>query len=266
VARLEQVVWNLLTNAVKFTPPGGRVDVRLAQVETSIELVVSDTGSGIAEEFLPRLFERFSQADSRSTRAYSGLGLGLALVKHFVELHGGTVTGTSEGPGKGATFRVALPAMEFHREKLSGAAPADTTKGYRDHRLRGLTVLAVDDDPDSLLLLLDALQSAGASVVCAESATKALEILNGERPDVIVSDLAMPEMDGFDFIASVRKRDSRRGGAIPAAALTAFARDEDRNKALRAGYQIHLAKPIDPAELVDAVAALGQRPQGSRPS
>jgi CheY-like chemotaxis protein len=259
--RLQQVAWNLLTNAVKFTPRGGRVEVRVSDVDGHVEVSVSDTGTGIAEEFLPRLFDRFSQADSRATRVFGGLGLGLALVKHYVELHAGTVAASSDGLGKGATFRVRLPPMIAQRESSEPAAvlvrrlAGDASNGGP---LRGLTVLAVDDDRDSLLLVSDALQAAGASVVCAGSAAAALEILSRDSPDVIVSDLSMPGMDGYQFMQSLRTRDARHGGSIPAAALTAYPRSQDRARALMAGYQTHLAKPIDPSELISIVAALGR--------
>jgi PAS domain S-box-containing protein len=250
--RLQQVFWNLLINAVKFTPRGGRTQVRLARVNSWVEFVVSDTGVGIPPEFLPHLFERFTQADGRSTREYSGLGLGLALVKHFAELHGGGVEAASDGTDTGATFRVRLPLQIIHSAHRS-STPAATEPMQR---LTGITVLAVDDDADSLLLVRDALEAAGAAVVQATSAADALMLLDGRLPDVIVSDLSMPEMDGYDLIRKVRRRSLDKGGKIPAVALTAYARAEDRTRALVAGFQSHLAKPVDPVELVAAVAAI----------
>jgi CheY-like chemotaxis protein len=255
-ARLQQVIWNLLTNAVKFTPAGGRVLVVLSHTRHEAEIVVSDTGIGVAPEFLPHLFERFRQADSRPTRQYSGLGLGLAIVRHFAELHGGVVQATSDGPGRGSTFRVRLPLAAVGAAEQEDGEDQGQRRGAGGSRLRGVTVLAVDDDPDSLQLLEEILGAAGAAVLCARSASAALRILDIQKPDVIVSDLGMPGRDGFEFIAAVRQRGSDRGGRIPAAALTAYARAEDRRRALAAGFQLHLSKPIDPGELIDSVAGL----------
>jgi PAS domain S-box-containing protein len=255
-ARLQQIIWNLLTNAVKFTPTGGRVQLVLSHSRREAEIVVTDSGIGIAPEFLPHLFERFRQADSRPTRQFGGLGLGLALVRHFTELHGGAVQASSEGPAHGSTFRVQLPMVDLD-EKESDPGYLD---GARTHalgsRLRGVTVLAVDDDQDSLQLLEEILSAAGATVLCASSANGALRILDIHKPDVIVSDLGMPGRDGFEFIAAVRQRGVDRGGLVPAAALTAYARAEDRRRALAAGFQMHLSKPIDPNELIESVAGL----------
>lgn len=265
--RLQQVVWNLLTNAVKFTGRGGRVQVRLSRMENDVELTVSDTGIGIAPHFLPHLFERFSQADSRSTREFGGLGLGLSLVRHFVELHGGSVDAFSEGVGHGATFRVRLPLM-IEQPRRTPAIPlpvqVDRSAPPETRPLEGVIVLAVDDDPDSLLLVSDALRTAGASVVAARSAEEGLQLFEGLQPDVIVSDLSMPVMDGYDFIRQIRARGERDGRTVPAAALTAYARSEDRIRALMAGYQTYLAKPIDPGELVKAVTILGRQRASAR--
>jgi signal transduction histidine kinase/CheY-like chemotaxis protein len=254
--KLRQVLLNLLANAVKFTPKGGKVQVRLERVNSHVEVSVSDTGIGIAPEFIPHLFQQFRQADASVSREYGGLGLGLALVRYIAELHGGQVAATSEGVGKGSTFRVALPVMIMRPDATSSEDSA-RKRQEAARRLAGYTVLAIDDDPDSLLLLSDVLQAAGATVVRATSGPEALDLLDRHSPNVIVADLGMPTMDGYQFIRAVRQRDHRQGGAIPAAALTAYARPEDRTAALRAGFQLHLAKPIDPEELVAAISALG---------
>jgi len=262
--RLQQVVWNLLSNAVKFTPRGGRVQVALQPVNSHVEIVVSDTGIGIPRDFLPFIFERFRQADSTTTRRHGGLGLGLAIARHIVELHGGTIQATSEGEGKGATFRVRLPLMIARAER----AGVDRVHPRHERRgdparvmptLNGVHVLAVDDDEDALALLRDILQTAGARVTTVASAAAALERLEADRPNVLVADLGLPVMDGFDLINRVRASRDPRLRHIPATALTAYARSEDRARALRSGFEMHLAKPIDPAELVAAVAALARR-------
>jgi PAS domain S-box-containing protein len=259
-ARLQQIIWNLLTNAVKFTPTGGRVQLVLAHSRRDAEIVVSDSGIGIAPEFLPHLFERFRQADSRPTRQFGGLGLGLALVRHFAELHGGSVHASSDGLGLGSTFRVQLPMVELDETADYLGDLGDERVGALGNRLRGITVLAVDDDQDSLQLLEEILSAAGAAVLCASSATAALRILDIHKPDVIVSDLGMPGRDGFEFIAAVRQRPADRGGRVPAAALTAYARAEDRRRALAAGFQMHMSKPVDPNELIESVAGLASAP------
>jgi PAS domain S-box-containing protein len=259
--RLQQIVWNLVSNAVKFTPKEGQVQVRLERLDSSVELVVSDTGIGIKPEFLPHLFERFRQGDAGITRENTGLGLGLAIVRHLVELHGGTVRAASGGPGHGATFRVRLPIMIVHRDDKrkrpahAGAqsiAPPTAT-------LEGVHVLAIDDDQDALTLVREIVEAAGARVTTADSAAKALDELAAATPDVIIADIGLPLMDGFEFIGQVRNLRDSRLRHTPAAALTAYARSEDRVKALQSGFQMHLAKPVDPAELVAAVAALARR-------
>ncbi len=262
--RLRQVMWNLLSNAVKFTPRGGRIRLRLQRVDPNAEISVSDTGIGIPEEFLPHLFERFRQADSTTTRAHGGLGLGLAIARQIVELHGGTIHASSGGAGKGATFRLELPVMIVDPE-----APA---KEYRIRPRAGITemdratladvrVLAVDDDADTLALVREILETAGARVFTATSAASALATLEQQSPDVLVSDLGMPGMDGFELIERVRLLETRTKD-IPAAALTAYARSEDRARALRSGFEMHLAKPIDPSELIAAIASLARRRSG----
>jgi PAS domain S-box-containing protein len=260
--RLQQVVWNLLTNAVKFTPKGGRVQVRLERVNSHIEIIVSDTGMGITREFLPHVFERFRQADSGSTRKTGGLGLGLSIVRHLVEMHGGSVQAASEGEDKGSTFTVRLPLMIVQPSASSSrehplAERRNPLQQLAD--LSGVRVLAVDDDADALGLLKDVLQAAGAQVVTANSAAGAMDAIAAAVPDVLVADIGMPEVDGFELIRQVRASADPKVRDIPAAALTAFARSEDRTKALRTGFEMHLAKPVDPGELVASVATLVRR-------
>ena len=260
--RLQQVVWNLLTNAVKFTPKGGRVQVRLERVNSHVELVVSDTGAGISADFLPQVFERFRQADAGPTRKTGGLGLGLAIVRHLVEMHGGTVDAQSAGVDQGATFTVRLPVMSV---QPAAATPREHPLTERRNPLQELAdlrtvrVLAVDDEPDALRLLKDVLEAAGAQVTTATSATGALAVLASAKAHVMVADIGMPEIDGYELIRRVRASADPAVRDIPAAALTAFARSEDRTKALQQGFEMHLAKPIDPGELVASVATLARR-------
>jgi signal transduction histidine kinase/CheY-like chemotaxis protein len=265
--RLRQIMWNLLSNAVKFTPKHGRIQVRLERVNSSVEIVVSDTGIGIRPDFLPHIFERFRQADSGMSREHAGLGLGLAIVRNLVELHGGTVYASSGGEGAGATFRVRLPlrivhpdwqpeAPRVHPRQGESAAPP-TLADLPD--LSDTHVLAVDDDPDALKLLKEILEAVGATVTTATSSRAALEIVATDRPDVLVTDLGMPSMDGFELIQQLRTSTLTAARDIPAAALTAYARSEDRARALKSGFEMHLAKPIDPAELIAAVKALARR-------
>jgi CheY-like chemotaxis protein/nitrogen-specific signal transduction histidine kinase len=261
-ARLQQVIWNLLSNAIKFTPRGGRVNVSLARINSHIEISVSDSGEGIDKEFLPFVFERFRQADGTSARRYGGLGLGLAIVRHLVELHGGTVQATSPGEGQGAVFTIKLPLLPiYHREtnveqvhpaKSDAALPIE----YPDN-LAGLSVLVVDDEADTLELIKVLLGQCGARVTTASSAAEALELLKRTTPHVIISDIGMPTEDGFEFIRKVRQLPPEQGGKIPAVALTAYARAEDRLRVLRSGYQMHVSKPVELAELVAIVANIG---------
>jgi CheY-like chemotaxis protein len=262
--RLQQIVWNLLSNAVKFTPRGGRVQLRLERVRSHVEIVVSDTGIGIPADFLPQVFERFRQADSRFGREYGGLGLGLSIVKQLVELHGGTVTAESGGRDHGATFRVDLPilAVRAESDRENGhIRPATTMLSVADSpiNLGDLRVLVVDDEPDALELMADILSGAGAAVETASSGADALQRIAGRPPDVLLTDIGMPGMDGYGLIAEVRQSPDPAVRTTPAAALTAYARAEDRIRALRSGFQLHMAKPISPAELIAAVRAL--RPQ-----
>ena len=264
-ARLQQVVWNLLTNAVKFTPKGGRVQVRLERVHSHIEVVVSDTGVGIAPEFLPHVFDRFSQADTGLTRRTGGLGLGLSIVRHLVEMHGGTVEVASPGTGLGSTFRVCLPTRIAHPSTQAGPLARHPTAALTGRPLpmltglSGVRVLAVDDDAEARQVLRAILESAGAEVDTVSSGAEVLEHLTAHRPDVLIADVGMPGMDGFDLIEQVRAFDDAGVRDVPAAALTAYARPEDRTRALHSGFEMHLAKPVDPAELVASVATLARR-------
>jgi PAS domain S-box-containing protein len=252
--RLQQVVWNLLSNAIKFTPRGGNVWMRLGRASASAEIEVRDDGQGIKAEFLPHVFERFRQSDSSSTRPFGGLGLGLAIARHLVELHGGTVEVRSEGDGKGATFQVRLPLSQ--EAGAAAARPAADREDADTPRLAGVRVLVVEDEADTRELLRTVLGQLGADVTVTASAAEALRVLDEGPPDVMLSDIEMPEMDGYALMRAVRLRAPERGGLIPAAALTAYARAEDRLRALRAGYQVHVAKPIEPGELAAVVANL----------
>jgi PAS domain S-box-containing protein len=261
-ARLQQVIWNLLANAVKFTPKGGQVQVLLERVNSHVEISVIDTGIGIKPEFLPHVFDRFSQADASTTRRYAGLGLGLAIVKRLVEMHGGSIRAKSPGEGLGATFTVALPITVVHPErpeprKVRSRESNATPDVCDDRALAGLQVLVVDDEPDARQLLRRVLADCQAHVVTASSAAEAMALIQQVRPDVIVCDIGMPDEDGYDLIRMVRANPATSD--IPAAALTAFARPEDRKRSLLAGFQTHLAKPIDPAELTAVVASLAFR-------
>jgi PAS domain S-box-containing protein len=267
--RLQQVVWNLLSNAVKFTPKQGRVQIHLDRRDSQIEIVVSDTGLGIRPEFLPHVFERFRQAEGGTTRKAGGLGLGLAIVRHIVEMHGGAVHASSGGEGTGATFRVVLPLMVVQPgplAELNDAAPADGLEPLTTLAdLRGTRVLAVDDEQDALILLRVALEAAGAEVTTLASGLGALERIAEVRPDALVIDLGMPHIDGFELISQIRASPNPEVRNVPAAALTAFARSEDRTRALRSGFELHLAKPVDPGELVASVAALIWRARTAMP-
>ena len=262
--RLQQVAWNLISNAIKFTPKGGRVIVRLERVESHVEVTVSDTGLGIAPEFLPHVFDRFRQADATTTRAFGGLGLGLAIVRQLVELHGGTVRVDSEGEGLGSTFTVSLPLMAV-RSAVSDTGSAQQPEFKPPEfecppELNGLRVLVVDDEADTCELLQVILEGCGAQVKTASSAAAALEAVAEEVFDVLISDIGMPDEDGYSLIAKVRALGKERGGKVPAAAaLTAYAGEKDRIRVLRSGFQIHVPKPISPSELVAVVANLAGR-------
>jgi PAS domain S-box-containing protein len=258
--RLQQVVWNLASNAVKFTPRGGRMEVTLRQTDAHVVLTVHDTGKGIPPDFLPHVFERFRQADSTSTRKYGGLGLGLAIVRHLVELHGGTVQAESGGADKGATFTVRLPLLEAARPAAEdGPSTAARSEDGPPVSLEGVRVVLVDDETDSREFLSMTLRECGAQVTALGNAEEAVSAVQAQRPDVLVSDIGMPGADGYELIRRVRALAADRGGQVPAAALTAYAKGEDTTRALSAGYQVHLPKPVEPAELATAVATLAGR-------
>jgi CheY-like chemotaxis protein/two-component sensor histidine kinase len=267
-ARLRQVVWNLLQNAIKFTPEGGRVELRMKRAGQRVHLIVSDTGRGIEPDFLPAVFDRFSQGDMSRTRRHGGLGLGLALAKQLVEMHGGTIEAASEGAGKGSTFTVMLPlgAPQVASYPLPAAPVSEISSGpgampLKDlPRLDGLRVLVVDDQEEVRLMIAQSLGEWGADVAVAASGREALALIEGAAFDALVCDIAMPEMDGYEFIARLRAM----GGAtelsylsrLPAVALTALARPEDRMQSLAAGFQMHVAKPVEPAELIMVISSL----------
>ncbi len=263
--RLQQIVWNLLSNAVKFTEKGGRVQVRLERINSHVEITVSDTGKGISPEFLPYVFDRFRQADSSITRLHGGLGLGLAIVRHLMELHGGIVQAQSLGEGQGATFSLRLPVIIAHGsgrfaindEEANASGAALEVDFGSSPSLEGLSILVVDDEGDARDLLRVILEERKAQVTTAASAAEAYETLEWLRPDIIISDIGMPGEDGHSLIRKVRQKEAqRRQGWKPAIALTAHARVEDRLRALSAGYQAHVAKPVEPTELVAVIASL----------
>ncbi|WP_257462588.1 hybrid sensor histidine kinase/response regulator [Archangium lipolyticum] len=248
--RLQQVVWNLVQNAVKFTPSGGQVEVLLESRDAQAVITVSDTGQGIAPDFLPHLFERFRQADSSTTRQHGGLGLGLSIVKHLVEMHGGSVKAHSEGQGRGATFTVRLPLQAQPLACLGESSPPESQGTSVPSNLSGRHILLVDDEADTREMLQGVLESWGLRVSIAASATEGLEVLKRARPDVLVSDIGMPGEDGYSFIQKVRQLPPEAGGRTPAVALTAFARNEDRRRVLLAGFTMHVPKPVEPTELL----------------
>jgi CheY-like chemotaxis protein/anti-sigma regulatory factor (Ser/Thr protein kinase) len=269
--RLQQVFWNLLSNAVKFTARGGRVHVTLERVNSQLEVSVTDTGEGIAAAFLPHVFDRFRQADASANRRHGGLGLGLAIVKQLVELHGGTVRVKSPGVGQGATFTVALPLMAVHPEPAGSDADrrhptAQTAPAVLAEeqcvRIAGVRVLVADDEADARGLVRRLLEDCDAIVETVGSAAEAYDRLRGGRFDVLVSDIGMPGEDGYSLLRRVRALPAEQGGRVPAIALTAYARAEDRMKAVLAGFQLHLAKPVEPAELITMVASVSGRTRG----
>ena len=267
-ARLQQVFWNLLSNSVKHTGRGGRVQVLLERVNSHLEVSVIDDGEGVNPEFLPHVFDRFRQADSSAARRHGGLGLGLSIVKQLVELHGGTVRAKSPGIGKGATFTVTLPLTPVHADpepNVERRHPQAASGEYHADddacvKLGGLRVLVVDDEPDARALVKRLLENCEAVVTTAASASEALEALRRAKPDVVISDIGMPGEDGYALIRMVRALPSDEGGDVPAVALTAYARSDDRTRALLAGFQSHVAKPVEPTELVATVASLARRP------
>jgi PAS domain S-box-containing protein len=262
--RLQQVIWNLLSNAIKFTSRGGRVQVRLERVNSHVEIIVSDTGQGIAPEFLPHVFDRFRQADQRTTRQHGGMGLGLAIVKNLVELHGGSVGAASPGTGQGATFTVRLPVVSVYQKEDETGRVHPTARNLLPSvdladRLDGISILVVDDEPDTRDLLKTGLENCGAQVSLASSVAEAFKALKIRIPDVVISDIGMPEKDGYDLIRELRALPAEKGGKVPAIALTAYARVEDRLRALRSGYQMHVPKPVELAELVAVADSLVKR-------
>jgi len=272
--RLQQVLWNLLSNAVKFTPRGGKIKVSVGRVGTTVRVKVSDTGDGVAPDFLPHVFERFRQAESGPARKYQGLGLGLAIVRQLVELHGGEVSAHSPGKGQGATFVVSLPVPALaavppgteQAEEAEGAEQLEAREAWTAAQpalLRGLRVLVVEDDPDGRGLVTTVMEQCGADVTAVASAAEALLEFERAPPEIVVSDIGLPGQDGYALIREIRKRAPEEGGRIPALALTAFATSADREEALAAGYQEHLIKPAKPADLVAAVASLTGRTRHS---
>jgi signal transduction histidine kinase/ActR/RegA family two-component response regulator len=256
-ARLQQIASNLLSNAVKFTPPGGAVHVRLTRVDDFVQLTVADTGQGISPAFLPWVFEPFRQADGSTTRVHSGLGLGLSIVKTLIEAHGGTVTAESGGEGRGATFTVRLP-MATHLDPRASIVASGTAADVAtlSMSLAGISVLVVDDDDESRDVVAAHLQDCHADVLTAASAAGAFDVLRSQHVDVLIADIGMPQEDGYALIRRLRADAAPRLASMPAAALTAFARDEDRQRALQAGFQLHVSKPVDAAALVAAVVNL----------
>src|SRR4051812_8074528 len=262
-SRLQQIIWNLVSNAIKFTPKGGKVQVLTERVSSHMEISVADNGIGIKPEFLPYVFERFRQADATTTRAFGGLGLGLAIVKHLVELHGGAVRVKSGGPGQGTVFTVHLPLTAAHIDENVGGpvhpiSPA-ISSDFKHSDLAGIKVLVVDDEADARELVKHVLRECEAEVLTASTAADALALIEQHRPDVLLSDIGMPNVDGYELLKRVRMLGVSRGGQLPAIALTAFARSEDRTRALRAGFLVHVAKPVEPSELVATVASVTGR-------
>jgi PAS domain S-box-containing protein len=264
--RLQQVFWNLLSNAVKFTPKGGRVQVELKRVDSHLEVSVTDNGEGIEPAFLPHVFDRFRQADATTSRAHGGLGLGLAIVRQLVELHGGTISVRSAGRNSGSSFVVALPMMVVHAsrepkiERRHTTATASPTMVHQPTRMAGIKVVIVDDEPDARSLLRRLLEDCDAEVHTAETAEEAINLVQAQRPHVLISDIGMPGEDGYGLIRRVRALSAETGGHTPAVALTAYARAEDRVTAIVAGFQHHLSKPVEPNELIAIVASLAGRP------
>jgi signal transduction histidine kinase/ActR/RegA family two-component response regulator len=261
-SRLHQVIWNLLSNAVKFSLRGGRVHVQLRRNDSAVEVVVTDDGQGIAPDFLPHVFERFRQADSSTTRNTGGLGLGLSIVKHLVELHGGTVTVESHGLGRGASFTVRIPIAPLRSTSLHPPAvgePRDPAELACPAAIKGLRILVVDDEDDARELLRSVLEHCQASVLVAANGREAFEVLCAARPDILVTDIGMPDQDGYVLIDRVRALPPEGGGRTPAVALTAYARAEDRTKALSRGFNHHVAKPVNPSELLVVIANLAER-------
>ncbi len=263
-SRLQQVLWNLLSNAIKFTPKHGRVDVRVSRVNSSVEIAVADTGEGISADFLPYVFDRFRQADRTDSRGHGGLGLGLAISRHLVELHGGTIRVESDGPGHGTTFYLRLPVMTVNERSFARVSgdPSGADSPERPSELGGLdnlTIVVVEDDADARRMLTTVLEHSGARVVACATGNDGLEKVREHRPDVLISDIELPDMDGHFLIRSIRSLGDDQVSSLPAIALTANVRPEDRVRALAAGFQMHITKPVEPIELVLAISNLTKR-------
>ncbi|HWP45304.1 MAG TPA: ATP-binding protein, partial [Blastocatellia bacterium] len=262
--RLQQIVGNLLTNAVKFTPEEGRISVRLAQLAAQAQLIVSDTGKGIKGDFLPHVFDMFRQDDTTSRRKFGGLGLGLSIVRYLVEMHGGTVRAESEGECRGSTFIVTLPiaggVQRVFDEFAEPASAGSNQTAALNHKLEGLRILAVDDEADTVEMLRVVFEQLGAKVITAMSCAEAIKAIDGSsRPDILIADIAMPVENGFDLIRKIRSMGPGGVGNIPAIALTAYAGQEDRLRALAAGFQMHLSKPVSIHDLISCVVKLTHR-------
>ena len=273
--RLQQIIWNLLSNSVKFTPSGGSVELSVGRAESGVCISVSDTGQGIKREFLPFVFDRFQQEDPSITRIHGGLGLGLAIARHLVELHGGTIAASSEGEGRGATFTVSLPSVSEASHSIgyrpgSNGAAAQTTNQAVMPDLSGITVLAIDDAEDTRQLLQHLVSQCGADIITASSANEGLQVMTADSPDIIICDIGMPEEDGYSFIRKARTLWQPNSTTIPAIALTGYVRVEDRMRALEAGYQMFVPKPVEPSELLRIVATLvgrtTEKPQAAFPN
>lgn len=267
--RLQQVIWNLISNAIKFTPSGGRVDVQLTRRTNELEVSVSDTGRGISADFLPHVFDRFRQEDSSITRAHSGLGLGLSIVRHLVELHGGTVNATSPGINAGATFSFTLPLLpglpEHPAQKTTDTAHQNLPLSMTNRQLEGLNFLLVDDDAETLEILSWLLKAQGGEVHVATSVKEAVELYQSVSCDLIISDIGMPDQNGFDLISAIRAARLPAQRPVPAIALSAFTRNEDREQAEKAGFQTHISKPVEPAELLAVIVSLTRKNQEPSP-
>jgi signal transduction histidine kinase/CheY-like chemotaxis protein len=262
--RLQQVMWNLLSNAIKFTPRGGKVQVLLQRADSHVEIRIADTGMGIDPDFISFVFDRFRQADASTTRRHGGLGIGLSIVKHLVELHGGSVRAESPGADLGATFTVQLPVIVVHRAahaepRFHPPAPSSLAASFAAIDLKNIDVLVVDDEADARELIKHVLESCSARVTTAANAEEAIGLFSQSRPDVLVSDIGMPDVDGYELLRRIRVAEPEEGTRVPAIALTAFARSEDRTRALRAGFLVHVAKPVDPSELIATIASAVRR-------
>jgi CheY-like chemotaxis protein len=265
-ARLQQMVWNLLSNALKFTAKGGKVTVTLRRSGSDAEITVADTGTGIKPDFLPHIFDRFQQADQSITRRFGGLGLGLSIVKHLVELHGGSIRAESPGEGGGAVFTILLPSSAGMEARDIQPFDPKSHEAQPAASLKGIRIFIVEDEPDTREFLERYLTASGAEVMAASTAREALAKLHDCDVDILVSDIGLPDVDGYDLMQRVRRMNVKNCGAIPAIALTAYARSEDRTRAFRAGYQAHLAKPIEPGELVATIASLAKFIEAQRHS